>query len=268
MRGAATIALLSEAKAGPFVFKDLTEGCRVAKDLGFDGIELFPPSAEDVREAMQSLRDHGLPLAAVGTGGGALRHKLSLTSPDPRHRERARQFVRSLIDAAADFGAPVIVGSMQGRWGEGIGREPALRLLADSVNELGEHAHSRGVRLLYEPLNRYETNLINTLADAAHFVEGLATRNVRILVDLFHANIEEANVADAIRSHGRHIGHIHWADSNRRAAGLGHTDFAPIAEALRGIGYDGYISAEVFPLPDPPTAARHTIDSFHKHFRR
>jgi len=267
MRSAVTITLLPEAKAGPFVFADLREGCRAAKDLGFDGIEIFPPSAEAVREAIPVLREHGLPLAAVGTGGGAVRHKLSLTHPDRDNRERAREFVRSLIDVAAESGASAIVGSMQGSWTE-FDRELTLRLLANSINKLGDYAESRGVLLLYEPLNRYETNLLNTLADAAGFLGQRATRNVRILVDLFHANIEEADMAASIRAHARYVGHVHWADSNRRAAGLGHTDFAPIAAALRDSGYGGYISAEVFPLPDPQSAARHTIESFRKHFPR
>jgi sugar phosphate isomerase/epimerase len=268
MRSAVTLTLLPEAKAGPFVFADLQDGCRVARDLGFDGLEIFPPSGEAVREATPVLREYGLSLAAVGTGGGAVRHKLSLTHPDLDHRQRARQFVQSLIDAAAESGASAIVGSMQGRWGEALDRDATLRLLADALNGLGEHALSRGVPLLYEPLNRYETNLVNSLADAARFVDQLTTRNVRILLDLFHANIEEANMSQSIRSHGRRIGHVHWADSNRRAAGLGHTDFAPVAAALREVGYEGYVSAEVLPLPDPQSAARQTIESFRKHFPR
>ena len=60
----------------------------------------------------------------------------------------------------------------------------------------------------------------------------------------------------------RHIGHVHFADSNRRAAGMGHTDFGPVVAALREIGYAGYLSAEVLPLPDPEAAAKQTIESF------
>jgi sugar phosphate isomerase/epimerase len=80
-------------------------------------------------------------------------------------------------------------------------------------------------------------------------------------------NIEEADVAAAIRAGGKHIGHVHLADSNRRPAGFGHTDFGPIAQALRDIGYGGYVSAEAFPHPDSHAAARATIAAFNKHFR-
>src|SRR5690348_14023043 len=115
---------------------------------------------------MPVLREYGLALAAVGSGGGAVRHKLSLTHPDAEHRNRARQFIRSLIDVAAEFGASAIVGSMQGTWRDNIDRDTAMRLLSEALNELGEHANRRGAPLLYEPLNRYETNLISALGPA------------------------------------------------------------------------------------------------------
>lgn len=266
IRSAVTITLLPQAKAGPFVFADVAEGCAAAKELGFDAIEIFPPSAEDFESAAGTVRQSGLAVAAVGTGGGWVRHKLTLTHPDADHRRRAREFVQSLVDAASSFAAPAIVGSMQGRWHEGVRRETAFGYLSDALNDLGAHAARLGVPLLYEPLNRYETNLINTLEEAARFVTRLAGGNVRILADLFHQNIEEADIAASIRAIGGLLGHVHWADSNRRAAGLGHTDFAPIAAALRDIGYSGYVSAEAFPLPDPRTAARNTIESIRKHF--
>jgi len=81
-------------------------------------------------------------------------------------------------------------------------------------------------------------------------------------------NIEEVNLADTLRGVGPHVGHVHFADSNRRAAGMGHTDFGPIVEALTAIGYNGYLSAEVLPLPDSHAAAKQTIESFRKYVRK
>lgn len=266
IKSSVTITLLPEAKAGPFVFADLAEGCTAAKELGFDAIEIFPASAQELELAASAARRSGLVVAAVGSGGGWVRHRLSLSHPDADRRLRAREFVRSLIELAAGFGAPVIVGSMQGRWGEGVSPEQAFGYLSEALDDLGAHAGRLGVPLLYEPLNRYETNLINTLQEAAHFVSRLAGGNVRILADLFHQNIEEADIAGSIRAAGGMVGHIHWADSNRRAAGMGHTDFAPIAAALCDIGYGGYVSAEAFGLPDPRTAAQKTIESIRNHF--
>ena len=87
-----------------------------------------------------------------------------------------------------------------------------------------------------------------------------------LLADLFHMNIEEIDVAASLRAGGRHIGHVHFVDSNRRPVGCGHLDISPIVLALRAIGYDGYLSAEALPYPDPDQAARRTIDEFRKYF--
>jgi sugar phosphate isomerase/epimerase len=90
---------------------------------------------------------------------------------------------------------------------------------------------------------------------------------VLLLADLFHMNIEEADMAAALRQGRGAIGHVHFVDSNRRPAGMGHLDYAPIAQALRDIGYDRYASAEALPYPDALGAARQTITAFRKLFR-
>jgi sugar phosphate isomerase/epimerase len=230
-------------------------------------VEIFPPSAEalNVGELKRLLDDHGLELAAVGTGAGWLVHKWTLVDTDPAAQKDLHAFVWRLMDAAAELGAPVIIGSMQGRHGEGD-RGPTLSRLADRLRDLGRRAVERGVRLLYEPLNRYETNLFNRQADAAEWLRTNEIANVRLLCDLFHMNIEEADVAATLRQVGGLLGHVHFVDSNRRAPGMGHADFGPIVAALREIGYDGYASAECFPLPDSDTAARQTIETYKKLF--
>ena len=134
--------------------------------------------------------------------------------------------------------------------------------LKEELDQLGPRAHALDVPLLYEPLNRYETNLFNTVDDALAFLPTLRTRNVRLLLDLFHMNIEEADMASAIRRAGPMIGHVHFADTNRRAVGMGHLDVGPVAEALRAAGYDGWVSAEVRPLPDAAAAMDATLRSF------
>jgi len=270
IRSAVTVCLVAEARKGPFVFHgDLVASCERAAAAGFDAVEIFPAHADDL-DGLQ-LRDllqvHGLGLAAMGTGAGWLRRKLSLTDPDPHVRMCARDFAGAIVDFAGGFGAPAILGSMQGRVADGVPRDQAMAWLREELDQLGPRAHALGVPFLYEPLNRYETNLFNTLAEALAFLDTLRTRNVKLLVDLFHANIEEADLAAAIRLAGPAVGHIHFADSNRQAVGFGHTDIAPVAQALRDIGYQGCVSAEVLPLPDPDTAARQTMESFRRWFR-
>ena len=267
LHSAITVSLVPQAKGGPFVFwNGLADAAETASNLGFDALEIFPPNADtlDVPAIQDLLASHRLAIAAVGTGGGWVVHKWTLTHADPAIRARARGFIRGIIEKAAALGAPAILGSMQGRWEGDVSREQALAWLAEALDELGNHAGEHGQRFLYEPLNRYETNLIHRTGDAAAWLRTLPTRNVRILSDFFHMNIEEADIGDALRAGGDLVGHVHFADSNRHAIGLGHTDVAPIIAALRDINYQGYLSAEILPLPDSVTAARQTRESFRR----
>lgn len=266
MKCSVTISLVPEVRGGPFVFwDDLPGSIRQASKLGFDGVEIFPPAGDAVKveEVRKLLSESGLKLAAMGTGAGWVKHKLSLTSGDAETRKKSEAFIKAIVDTAGSLGAPAIIGSMQGRWGDGIDRKTALSYLSESLSRIGEHAKQYGVPLLYEPVNRYETNLINVIGEAASFITG----NVRLLADLFHMNMEEANIAEALRAGGDKIGHIHFVDSNRKPAGMGHMNYAPIADALRAIDYRGYLSAEAFAFPDPLGAAQQTIGTFQKYFK-
>ena len=267
MRSAITVSLVPETAGGPFVFTHgLADACERASDLGFDAIEIFPPAAAalDTAEITRLLASRRLRVAAVGTGAGWVIRRLALTHADATIRRDAREFIRAIIDCAAPFGAPAIIGSMQGRSEGNVSRPQALGWLAESLIDLGAHAADRGAVLLYEPLNRYETNLFNRLGDTAAWLRTIAAPNVRLLADLFHMSIEEFDLAAALRDAGPLVGHVHFADSNRRAVGLGHTDIAPIFVALRALNYTGYLSAEIFPQPDADTAARQTIESFRR----
>lgn len=263
MRSAITLCLVPEAREGPFVFHEgLEVGCRTAAELGFDAVEIFPGSAADVPvgEVRRTVTAHGLSIAAVGTGAGWLKHRLHLCHPDASVRDRACEFIAAIIDVAGELGAPAIIGSMQGRSGEAVSHDAALAMLADALGRLGERASQRGQPLLYEPLNRYETDLFNRQREAATFLTLHGLHDVKLLCDLFHMNIEEADPVAALVAVGDRVGHVHWADSNRRAMGMGHTDPRPIVAALRSIGYTGFLSAEIFPLPTPLAAARQSIE--------
>lgn len=256
-----TISLVEEARGGPFVFwDDLPAACRMARELGFDAVEIFPPSAAafDSARVRRLLDEHGLRLAAVGTGAGWVKHRLHFTLPEAAARQQARDFVRSIIDVAGPFGAPAIIGSMQGRWSEGVRKDDALAYLVEAIDDLSAHARQYGVPLLFEPLNRYETNLVNTVADGLALTRRVSSGNVRLLCDLFHMNIEEVDLGEALRQAGPMLGHVHFVDSTRRAAGMGHLDFHPVIAALCAIDYQGYLSAEAYPYPDSLTAARQT----------
>ena len=174
-----------------------------------------------------------------------------------------------LVDPAQEIAKPEVLfrlleprRRLEGRFEGEVSRAQALDWLQDALNDFGDHAAQHQQPLLFEPLNRYETNLFNCIGETAHFLQTLKTKNVKILADLYHMNIEEVSIADALRAAGPSIGHVHFADSNRRAIGFGHTEMRPVMEALRQIGYAGYLSAEILPLPDSEAAARQTMKAY------
>ncbi len=269
IRSAVTISLVAQARGGPSVYwDDLAGSMQRARELGYDAVELFfpGPDAVDRSELRRLVDEIGIPVAAAGTGAGMVIHKLSLTAEDAGVREQARQFIRDMIDFGGEFGAPAIIGSMQGRYSEQVPRDLALTYLVEALHDLGRHAARHAMPLLYEPLNRYETNLCVTVAAGVTLLESSGVPNVKLLADLFHMNIEEQDLAAALRDGGAHIGHVHFVDSNRRPAGCGHLDYAPIAQTLRDMNYQGYASAEAFPWPDSDAAARQTIEKFRELF--
>ena len=270
IKSCATIALVPAIKSGPWIYwDDLEQSLAHAASLGFDAVELFTASSDalDVATTKLLLEKYTLQIAAVGTGAGKVIHGLTLTDPDEAVRKKAIDFIAQMISFGASFQAPAIIGSMQGNVVAGVDRLQALEWLADGLNYLGIHAGSLGVQLIYEPLNRYETNLINTIADGVQFLNAHQIQHVGLLADLFHMNIEEADMAESIRTYGDFIIHVHFADSNRRPVGNGHSDLTGVAKALQEINYNGYVSAEAFPWPSSQAAAAQTIQSFKQYFK-
>lgn len=264
MKTAVTLCRVAEAASGPFVFHDpLPEGFAKASSHGFHAVELFLPSADTVgvEEIQRLQQQYGLAVAAVGTGAGMVKHGLTLTDADPAIRAKAMEFILTLVDFGGQLGAPAILGSMQGRSSATVPHDVAIGYLAHALQIISARAATHGVKFIYEPLNRYETNLFNRIGDAAAFLQQHQLSNVTLLADLFHMNIEEPSIEQAITQNFSSIGHIHFADSNRRAMGFGHTESRALLRLLHQLGYQGYLSAEILPLPDADEAAAQFIRS-------
>ena len=275
IRSSVTVSLVPEARGGPFVFwDDLPAACRKAKALGFDAVEVFPPSADavDADELRTLLDDHGLALAAVGTGAGWLRRRLHLMPARRRrprrgprlhpvdHRLRRRRSARRRSSARCRGGAAT---RSTGTTALGLPRRRPRRPRARTPRTFG-------VPLLYEPLNRYETepgqHASTAGVGAARVALDAERRAARRPVPHEHRGGRHRRRDPRGRGHGSAT-----STSSTRTAGppgSGHLDFAPIAAALDEIGYDGYASAEALPYPDPDAAAEATIAAFRRYFRQ
>ncbi len=228
---------------------------------GYQGVELAirDPKLVNPAELEAVVRKHNLVVPAIGTGQAWGEEGLSFTSDDPDIRRAAIERVKSHIPLAARFKAAIILGLIRGITPKGQTHEQSMAYLVEALQECSAAAASHGVRYALEPLNRYETDLIHTVADGLDLIERVGADNFGLLLDTFHMNIEEPSIEESIRTCGDRIFHFHVADSNRWPPGAGHLDFMSILEALFETGYDGWVSGEFMPVPDADTGAQRAI---------
>ncbi len=241
---------------------DLEENLARIAGLGYDGVELAvrDPALVDEDLLAAVVQRHGLEVPAIGTGQAWGEERISFTDPDPAVRRSALDRLKGHLPFAARMNAIIIVGLIRGMFRDDVSREQTMEWLVEGLLEGAAAASALGVRLVLEPLNRYETSLVNTVDEALEVIASVGADNVGLLPDTFHMNVEEPSVEDSIRRAGDRIFHFHVADSNRRHPGGGHLDFAGILRLLRSLGYAGWLSGEFLPLPDAGTAAAKAID--------
>jgi sugar phosphate isomerase/epimerase len=232
---------------------------------GYDGVELAirDPKLVDAGQLESVIAKRGLDVPAIGTGQAWGEEGLSFTSDDEAVRRAAIARVKSHVPLAQRFGAVIILGLIRGITPSGQSHEQSMAYLVDALQECSAVAAREGVRFALEPLNRYETDLVHTVAEGLDLIQRVGADNFGLLLDTFHMNIEEPSIHDSMRACGERIFHFHVADSNRWHPGAGHLDFRDILATLSETGYQGYVSGEFMPLPDADTAAQQAI----KHLR-
>lgn len=227
-------------------------------EMGYDGVELAlrHPSEVDVPRIQQRLAATGLQVPCISTGQVFAADHLYFTHPDAAVRDRAVERILDMIRLAAEFGAKVNTGRVRGLIHDGERPETARGNYLDCIRRCADVAEPLGVELIVEPVNRYEVNFINNCTEGLEIVRESGRRCVRLMPDMFHMNIEDASFRDALTAARDFISYVHAADTNRLAPGWGHMPFDEIFEILRDNGYDGWITAEILPKPDPDSAAR------------
>ena len=236
------VPLQDRTPFSPFAPASWRDALIRVKAAGYTGVELAitDPLKTDPASVKEALASEGLRLLSITTGQAAELEGLSLTSTDERIRRRTIDRIEAHMNFAARFGAVVIVGSLRGVDGD-------IELLTEALRECARHAPE--VKLALEPLNRYESQLVNTVGDALDVIDKVGAENLGILADTFHSNIEEANIGKAFSSAGDRLFHVHLADSNRWIPGYGHLDFAHVWDALDAIGYQQGLVLESLPRP-------------------
>jgi sugar phosphate isomerase/epimerase len=240
---------------------DLDSNVGRIASMGYDGVELAvrDPGLLDADELIRIVADHGLEMPAIGTGQAWGEERLSYTDPDAAVRAAAIQRTKSHIPLAARTGAVIIIGLLRGVVRPGTSHRQAMAWIVEALRDCCSAAGGSGVRIALEPINRYETTLVNSAAQGLELLERVGAENLGLLLDTFHMNIEDASLEESIVMCGERVFHFHVADSNRWYPGAGHIDFVSVLKALYQTGYQGYVSGEFMPVPDAESAARAAI---------
>ena len=261
------VVSIQPTKFSALAFKeDFEESIKKVADLGFDGAELAVRNPKDLKidDVINIIKENNLEVPAIGTGQAYGEEGLSFSDPDEVVRKTAVERINDQIVFASNFNAQVIIGLIRGKIEDGVNKVEAEEWTIDCLRKCTEFAKEYNIRLTLEPVNRYESNFINTLNEGIEFIKRVGVTNLGLLADTFHMNIEEVSIYDSIVQVKDYITHVHFADSNRWAPGCGHLDFAKIVQTLKKIGYQGYVSAEILPFPDSDTAARITAETLNK----
>ncbi|HVK22296.1 MAG TPA: sugar phosphate isomerase/epimerase family protein [Actinokineospora sp.] len=246
----------------PLDDESITELAGKAAGWGFDVLELPVENVGDwsPAHAARVLAEHGLgaSVCLVMPPGR------ELVATDAATVKSTQDYLRSVVDIAAEIGSPVIAGpaytSVGRTWRLSASeRTAAYAELRDHLAPVVEHARSAGVRVAVEPLNRYETSLLNTVAQTLAAIDGLPVDGCGIALDFYHQNIEEQDVAAAIRAAGAHIAHVQVCANDRGAPGADHLDWPGLLAALADAGYTGPLCIESFTAENASIATAASI---------
>jgi sugar phosphate isomerase/epimerase len=246
--------------------------------MGYDGVELGirDPRAMDTAGLQAILTRHGMVCPVISTGQAWIEERLSFTSPDAQVRAAAVERIRQHIALAASLDTMpgtaghampgsashpmVMLGLIRGKRTEGVSDDQAMAWLVEALRECAATSADTGVRIVIEPINRFEADFTHSARDGLALLERVGSDHVGLILDTFHMNIEEPSIEESIRLVGPRLFHFHLSDSNRWHPGAGHIDFASVVRTLADMGYDGFLSGEFMAKPDPETAARRMIE--------
>jgi D-psicose/D-tagatose/L-ribulose 3-epimerase len=219
---------------------------RSAAAIGYNLIEvpIFDPASADLERTRGLLRQHGL-IPSVSLG---LTAETDISSAERAISGAGIARLHKVVDATAFIGGSVVAGVIASAWQKYLAppTDAGYRNAVSGMREVATEARGKGVTLAVEVVNRFESNLLNTAAQAVRFVDAVGEDNVGIHLDTFHMHIEEADAAAAIRACGTRLRYFHVNENHRGYLDAGSIDFAPVFRALVTAQYAGAITFEAF----------------------
>lgn len=232
-------------------FAKFSDALRRVKDLGYAGVEfnLTDPAGFEVDELLHLVQSINLPVVSFLTGANYFMDGLCLSSPRPEIRDRAVERLSHCAAVAAQFGAVIVVGQMQGFLSDEPDRGVGEARIAECMKRVAEAAERHGTTIAFEPVNHLQTGFHNSLADVMALSAKIGSPRFKPMLDSFHMNVEEKSMTEPVHRAGSDLAHFHLCESNGSVLGSGHLDFRSILHALDSIGYSGYISLKIYRHP-------------------
>ena len=234
-------------------FKELSE-------MGYEAVELMSrnPKEIDKEHIKQLAKKYNLAIAMVCTGEAFGQDNLKLVDRDENKRKAAYTRTKEFIDLASYFGAGINIGRLRGHYYHDVPREETYQLAIEVMSSLAEYADKKNVTIVVEPVTMLQTNFLNSTQEALELVKEVDHPAFRLMIDIYHANIEDKNLYDSLKESKDYLAHVHVADNNRKIPGTCGFDFPKIIQTLKDIDYKGVLAVEMFQIPDQKTAASET----------
>jgi len=235
---------------------------RKVSGMGYQGVDLFLERLDGVdgRELRKLLDKYHLGVSMLAAPSDMVKEEITMGHPDPAVRREFFKRSEPQLRLASQIAAPVVIGYTRGYIKPGLTRNQLTDLFCDSLVDFHKMAEDFGTTLILEPINHHELNYINNVDEALEILHRLKLPRLRLMLDAYHMNIEEASIPLAIFKAREHLHYFQLVDSNRQAPGWGHTNLREVYLCLKEIGYSGFLGIEVVPVPDAEKAAVQGIE--------
>lgn len=240
----------------------LSNSFRTVAELGYDGVELMTlnPYKLNWEEVKNEARKNNLKFSIVCTGEIFGQLGLSYTDPVKVKRDEAIKRTKEIIDFASYLGANINIGRIRGRYCAEFSKDETELLAVEAFKEISDYALGKNVKIALETVTILQTNFINTLEEAERIIKKVDKPNFGLMMDVFHMNLEEKDIYEAIRKYMKYNIHVHLSDNNRRYPGQCGLDFDKIIKTFKECGYDGDFCTEIFQFPTMEIAAEKSIE--------
>ncbi len=260
-----TSMLISVLKTGansPILFSgDNEENFQTIKELGFDGVDLFINSEDDseVKKTIRLCEKYDFPINSI-MPTFLVKNKIFLGDKDEDARKKSVLGVIETAKLANDLNSAVCLGMARGKCGENDNLDNFKSRLATSFYEILDKIDTK---IHLEPINRYQTNVLNSTLESVEFIKENKLP-IYLALDTFHMNIEDLDLHESFVKAKPYIGSIHFSDSTRLAPSTAHTGMKNLFHLLKGMEYDGYLTLEAFPKPSNLECAKNAREFFRK----